>query len=326
MRSFYRYRVFFSLGPIGIEPDGWVSFLTACVLVAASFTIGIMYLAHEDGGVSDSLLAAAIAAYAAIGAYLACYTLLKPVILIVFVAAVGIIAIKAMAGRSQSFYACIARPLWFLLAMLGFVTCGMWGWATSPAGFDVDYPDAPENRFLAEHMDTASLFFDENAWRAMSLDEKAAALGEMVVVECNYLGIEEPPSVAVSACPNSVIASYDDAENLIRFNSSYLMTGENGKVAIEAAAHECAHRYQAECVRRGFALPVSESGWSTIQPQHETVEKWAEEFKDYIPASKDFHGYREQDCERSAEAYGMRSLLEIEQRVEKYRKTGVASA
>ena len=321
----YGYRVFLPFDMVGIDQDGWPSFFVASVVVLTSFAMGVAYLVGECGGFHDVLLAA-LSSSAATGAYLACYTLLNPVVCIAFLAAVIAVVVRATMRRGSGFYVALAQLLWILLAVLGFVTCAAWGWAASAASFDVEYPESFEGRRLAEHIDTAALFFDEDAWSGMSLAEKASALGEMVLVECNYLGIREPPSVSIAPCPGTVIASYCNEDNLITFNPGYLVMPGGGEVAIEAAAHECAHRYQAECVERGYALSASESGWASVPPSNENVAMWAEEFEDYTPSSEDFRGYREQDCERSAEAYGLSALLDIGRRVEKYERTGVADA
>ena len=210
----------------------------------------------------------------------------------------------------------------FLLAILGFVTTAFWSWTTCVAHCDLQYQEAAEERYLADHIETAALFFDENAWCDMSLRQKADALGEIVLVECNYLGVEEPPSLVIGPCPNAVVACYNDDKNLITFNPSYLMTASDGKGAIEAAAHETAHCYQAECINRGYALPPTESGWFPEASDESSIEQWALEYENYVPFSVDSNAYYEQECERTAYRYGLLSLYDIESRVNKYLVTG----
>lgn len=321
-QDLFTHRVFLSVGSLVIAPNGWASFFIACIDVLLSVSMGRLYLAVEGEGVSDALLAASLGMSASIGAYMICYTILNPVVCVALVASVALIATRAARRWGEGAYSSIMRPLWFLLAALGFATTAFWGWTTSAARCDLQYPEVEEERYLAEHIETAALFFDEGAWQSMTLGEKADALGEIVLVECNYLGVEEPPSLSVGPCPDTIVACYDDGENLITFNPSYLVTASDGRRAIEAAAHETAHCYQAECVRRGYALSADESGWLPDEADERAVEQWALEFEDYVPSTVDSRRYSEQECERTAYRYGLASRYDIESRVNKYLATG----
>lgn len=321
-QDLFTHRVFLSVGPFVIAPDGWTSFLIACIDVLLSITMGRLYLAVEGECVSDALFAASLGISASIGAYLICYTILNPVVCLAVVASTALIAIRAARHWGEGTYSSVMRPLWFLFAALGFATTAFWGWTASAAHCDLQYSETEEERYLAEHIETAALFFDEGTWRGMSLGDKAGALGEIVLVECNYLGIEEPPSLSVAPCPDTVVACYDNSENLITFNPSYLVTASDGRMAIEAAAHETAHCYQAECVKRGYALPADESGWLPDEADERTVAQWAREFEDHIPSTVDSRKYSEQECERAAYRYGLASRYDIESRVNKYLATG----
>lgn len=321
-QDLFTHRVFLSVGSLVIAPDGWVSFLIACIDVLLSVSMGRLYLAAEGEGVSDALFAASLGMSASIGAYLICYTILNHIVCLAVVVSVVLIAIRTARRWGEGAYLSIMRPLWFLFAALGFVTTGFWGWTTSAARCDLQYPEVEEERYLAEHIETATLFFDEGAWKGMTLGEKADALGEIVLVECNYLGVGEPPSLSVGPCPDTVVACYDDSKNLITFNPSYLVTASDGRMAIEAAAHETAHCYQAECVKRGYALPAGESGWLPDEADERAVEQWALEFEDYVPSTVDAKRYSEQECERTACRYGLVSRYDIESRVNKYLAAG----
>lgn len=318
----YAHRVFLAAGPLTLVPGEWPSFCAACIVVLISASAGRLFLAVEGKDVTDALLAASLGMAASIGAYSLCYTLHNPIMRFAVAVSAASTAIYAVRDKDELLYSRVVRPLWFQLAALGFITAALWGWATSAARIDLQYPEAAEERCLAEHIEAAALCFDEGAWKSMSLDEKADALGEIVLVECNYLGVEEPPSIMIGACPGGVVACYSDKDNLITFNTSYLATGSDGGMAVEAAAHETAHCYQAECVKRGYALPAAESGWPPDATDKRTVERWALEFEDYVPSTVDSKRYSEQDCERTAYRYGLASRQDIEDRVKKYLETG----
>lgn len=329
VRPWFSYKAFLSIGPITVAPDTGLSFHLRCLSFLLAGFGGAHHLLRNDRptGFAEASLAAAISVTAAVGIYLLCYTLHNAIFRAVFALALATTVALAVLdwrtakdrGLAWSSFNGLVRPLWLLMFGAGLVTCLFPGWALTAESYTLQMPEEREQRTLAANIDTAAKFFTEE-WRDESLAEKAVDAGAIVIVEANYYGVNGPAEIAVSACPETSVASYDARENRITLNTAYLAT-ECGFDCIKSAAHETAHAFEWQACT-GQILPDIETGWPGGFPDEDVLELWRHEMNFYVSAAFDAEEYYSQAIEQAAYSGGWAAAKEIESRVEKYLATG----
>ncbi|MBQ9000445.1 MAG: hypothetical protein IJ087_01150 [Eggerthellaceae bacterium] len=328
MQPWFGYPAFLRLGPLCIEPSDGFSLCMRVACCAFGGCCGAVYLAdHDDAGLAEASLGAALSATAAIGAYLLCYTLLNASFRIAFLVAAICIATLAFLNRRTAEANGVpwlapeglAKPILYFMACVGLVTCAFPNWSLSAYSYELVFPDDRADRMLAANIDSAATFFNGDFER-QSLAERADNAGAIVLVEANYLGVSGPIEISVEACTGKTVAYYDASSNKIALNPAYLMT-RDGRDCVEAAAHEVAHAFQWQSCS-GALPPDTVTGWPGGFPDEGTRGVWAKELSGYVSPAFDLSGYMSQSIEQTAYQYGYLSAADIEARVGKYLETG----
>lgn len=177
-----------------------------------------------------------------------------------------------------------------------------------------DLPE--EQKMLQNNIESAALFFDEDQWRSSSLQARIDAMQAIASVESRFLGVNEP-RVEFSLLGASTIAGYDRGDNVVRVNIAF--KDMEGREALVAVAHEMAHCYEWACLMNAEHMKLI-----GIELSPEQIDTMRFELQGHYLQSGE--GYQNQECERFARAYAQVSLYDIEKRVEKWKRTGDASA
>lgn len=322
----FSYVPFISIGPIRVIPEDDLALPFQCLVIFLAGIVGVYYLfrhSHESL-FFNALFAAAISSDAAVGMYLLCYALYNVqfrtafVLLLVAIVVFAIVSfsVSMRNGGAWSLFGSLVGPLWALLCCAGFVVSLFPGWVLTVGSYPLQMPEQPEQRTLATNMDTAEKFYTEE-WRSANVEEKAADLGVIVVVESDYYGVNLPAEITVSALPGFEAGSYDHRENKITLNTSYLAVGV-GTFWVQSVTHEMVHAFQWQACT-GQITADNASEW---YPDEDTLEQWRYEMNDYVTYFVDAEGYYSQAIEKTAFSRGWNVDCEIRARVDKYHDTG----
>ncbi len=326
LSRYFSYVPFISIGPIWVIPEDDLALPFQCLVIFLAGIVGVYYLLRRSHQwlFVDAFFAAAVSSDAAVGMYLLCYALYNIQFRTAFVlllAAIVVFAIVSFCismrnGGTWSLFGSLVGPLWALLCCAGFVISLFPGWALTVGSYPLQMPEQPEQRTLAANMDTAEKFYTEE-WRSASVEEKAADLGTIVVVESDYYGVNLPTEITVSALPGFEAGSYDHRENKITLNTSYLAVGV-GTFWVQSVTHEMVHAFQWQACT-GQITADNASEW---YPDEDTLEQWRYEMNDYVTYFVDAEGYYSQAIEKTAFSRGWNVDRKIRARVDKYHETG----
>lgn len=163
-------------------------------------------------------------------------------------------------------------------------------------------------RTLSANYDKLAVLMDENEVEKKTIEEKEELFEMVVDVESNYLGIPYRIAIKPQKLDETVAASFDQEQLIIKINTDYL-SGCTGEDIIDTAAHEVRHAYQYEIVKL----------YDKLKKRHdeESLILLNDVIADAPTYSKEFNNYKEygekyyrQACEEDARVYAAESYEE----------------
>lgn len=160
-------------------------------------------------------------------------------------------------------------------------------------------------RTISANYDKLGILIDEEEVKKKTFEEKKELFEMIVDVESNYLGIPYKIEIKPQKLDDTVAASFNQEEYLIKVNMDYLSrcTGEE---LIDTAAHEVRHAYQYEIVKLYDKLKKRHDKESAVLLS-DIIAKAPIYSKEFASYKNSGEKYYRQECEEDARAYAFES-------------------
>lgn len=172
---------------------------------------------------------------------------------------------------------------------------------------DIGRGKTAQEMTLSRNADSIGKLFDQSKWQALSLEERATCVSDLVMVEANYLSVQ-PPDLQFGFPREKARAAYFPWSNTV-FVSFLTLRGSGPEVA-STVLHEMAHVAERHEVRGD--LPEDSGFRQDVVFDEEDVAAWAIELQHYSRGEDDIDEYSNQSIERTARLYAFSASLQIQ--------------
>ena len=163
---------------------------------------------------------------------------------------------------------------------------------------DLELPESRSLEELAEQHRTALQTICGDEWQTLTEDQRLAALTEAAQLTCDWLGVENVPTLEAEEMKSTRLGCYRHKDNLIQLNRQRLMA-DDGRDALDTVLHEVHHCYTWHLAEAYAALPEA---YRKLQA-YRTEAVYLQELTHYTTAEEDFQAYRNQSVEADARRF-----------------------
>ena len=172
---------------------------------------------------------------------------------------------------------------------------------------DIGRGKTAQEMTLSRNADSIGKLFDQSKWQALSLEERATCVSDLVMVEANYLSVQ-PPDLQFGFPREKARAAYFPWGNTV-FVSFLTLRGSGPEVA-STVLHEMAHVAERHEVRGD--LPEDSGFRQDVVFDEEDVAAWAIELLHDWRGADDIDEYSNQSIEWTARLYAFSAGLKIQ--------------
>lgn len=200
--------------------------------------------------------------------------------------------------------------------------------STGVVSYDKVLVTNEENPYcLEKNLDTISKLRTDEAWKALSLDEKLVVLQTLCNCEAAYLGLDHEVTASVSDLSEYTLGSYNESERNVIFDVQFLEES-SAEEALEVTLHEMFHAWE-HCLVRFYIKADSEERKMLIFAR---CPQYLKEMQKYTSGGDDetsFFKYYTQAMEEDSRAYAAENVkvyyAEIDYYLSKREGGGIAA-